>query len=92
MTFVKAACLGMLAGAYATVGSTDPVYSIDAHIVVAGTSARADSRCLRLRATIAEPVAGFASSADYVLGAGFRIAAPERGDDIFFSGFEDCAP
>jgi hypothetical protein len=60
MAFVKTACAGVLACAYASVGSADPVYSIDAHVVGAGASARGGSACFRLRATIAEPVAGFA--------------------------------
>ena len=46
---------------------------------------RAGSACFRLRATIGEPVAAFASSADYAIAGGFRASA--RGaDDIFFSG------
>ena len=92
MAFVKTACAGVLACAYGSVGSADPVYSIDAHVVGAGASARAGSPCFRLRATIAEPVAGFASSADYVLAGGFRASVHGADDDIFFSGFEDCAP
>jgi hypothetical protein len=92
MAFVKTACAGVLACAYGSVGSADPVYSIDAHVVGAGASARAGSACFRLRATIAEPVAGFASSADYVIAGGFRATPRGVGDDIFFSGFEDCAP
>ncbi len=91
MAIVKTALAGLLACACAAVAAADPVYSIDAHVVGAGSSARAGSACFRLRATIAEAVAGFASSADYAVAGGFRATA--RGaDDIFFSGFEDCAP
>ena len=67
------------------------IYSIDAHIIATGTSARSGNACNRLRATIAEPVAGYSSSVDYEIIAGFRaIAASTTPDDIFFSGFEVC--
>lgn len=65
-------------------------FSIDAHVIAAGSTARSSSQCFRMRATIAEPVAGYSSSTDYSLIAGFVAVAPPSGDDIFFSGFEDC--
>jgi hypothetical protein len=92
MAFANRVLAGLLACACVAVTAADPVYSVDAHVVGAGASARADSACFRLRATIAEPVAGFASSADYVIAGGFRATPRGAGDDIFFSGFEDCAP
>jgi hypothetical protein len=68
------------------------VYSMDAHIVSAGSSARAKSPCYRLDAVIAEPIAGFSSSTSFDLNAGFVAVATPRNDDIFFTGFEDCTP
>jgi hypothetical protein len=66
-------------------------FSIDAHILATGASVRSSSACARLRATIAEPVAGYSSSVDYKIAAGFRaIAASATPDDIFFSSFEVC--
>lgn len=72
--------------------ASDPVFSIDAHVVAAGTSVRSSSTCLRLHATIGEPVAWLSSSTDYAVSAGFRKRAPAVDDDLFFNGFEDCAP
>lgn len=69
-----------------------PVFSIDAHVVAAGTSARSSSACLRLDATLGESVAWSSSSADYAVFAGFRERAPMADDVLFFNGFEDCAP
>lgn len=69
-----------------------PMFSIEAHVVAAGASARSSSACLRLDATIGEPVAWTSSSADYTVSAGFRKRAPAVADTVFFNGFEDCAP
>jgi hypothetical protein len=67
-------------------------FSIDAHVVAAGSSVRAKSPCFRLQATIAEPAPGYSASAGFSLAAGFRAASSGNGDDIFFDGFEDCTP
>ena len=69
-------------------------YTIDAHVIAAGSAVRAGGGCLRLHAaTIAEPVAGYSTSAHYTLSAGFR-ATPKvlETDDLFSSGFESCSP
>jgi hypothetical protein len=66
-------------------------YSIDAHVVAAGTSVRSGNACVRLRATVAEPVAGYSSSVGYAMAAGFRpLTSSATPDDIFFSRFEVC--
>ena len=79
--------------AFATLQALAQTYLIDAHIVSAGSSVRSANACFRLEATIAEPVAGYSSSADYSMSAGFR-ALPQTtaSDDLFFSGFEACTP
>lgn len=69
-----------------------PVFSIDAHVVAAGTSVRSSSACFRLDATIGEAVAWISSSTDYTASAGFRARAVAAADTVFFSGFEDCSP
>ena len=70
-----------------------PTYSIDAHVISAGSSTRAQSPCFRLTATFAEPVADYSSSVDYALDGGFlAVANTSPGDDVFFDGFEDCTP
>ena len=74
------------------VQADDDVYSIDAHIIAAGASAQSMSACFRMNAVIAEPLAGFSSSTDFTLSAGFYAVAAPVSDDIFFSGFEDCTP
>ena len=67
--------------------------SIDSHVLSAGASARSESGCFRMTATIAEPSAGYSSSVDYGLETGFlalRRNAPR--DDVFFDSFEGCGP
>jgi hypothetical protein len=79
--------------ALGSIHATSQTFSIDAHVISAGTSERSGSPCFRLQATMAEPVAGYSFSADYAISAGFRAAAQGAAhDDIFFSAFEDCTP
>lgn len=80
----------ILACACGAIDATGQPFSVDAHIMSAGTSAQSASTCFRLTSTIAEPVSGYSTSTDFSLLAGFRAAAPSANDDIFFSGFEDC--
>jgi hypothetical protein len=68
-------------------------YTLDAHVIGAGSKARTASACFRMTSTIAEPAAGHSSSAHFALNGGFtalRSTAPS--DDIFFDGLEDCSP
>ena len=67
-------------------------YSIDAHIISAGTSGHASNACFGMDAVIAEPVAGFSSGGTYDLSAGFFYSTPFLNDTIFANGFEDCSP
>jgi hypothetical protein len=79
--------------AVACVQADTQPFSIDAHILSAGSSVRAESPCFGLTATIGEPVAGFSSSTDFALNGGFLVhstAIPS--DDIFTNGFEECPP
>jgi len=77
----------------ASIHAAGPTFSIDAHVIAAGSSARSASPCFRLRATIAEPAPGYSASATYALSAGFRAASANAlSDDLFFDGFEDCTP
>lgn len=84
------AAAALLACAFGVVDATGQTYAVDAHILSAGTSVRSSSACLRMRATIAEPIAGYSTSTSYALMAGFRAVAPNANDDIFFSEFEAC--
>ena len=92
--FRAALCAGVLLATSAARLHADPppTYSIQAHVIAAGTSARGKSACFRMDATIGEPVAGFSSSTDYTLSGGFRALVPTAGDDLFFDGFESCTP
>ena len=77
--------------ALGSIHAASQTFSIDAHVISTGTSVQSGNSCARLRATIAEPVAGYSSSVDYAMVAGFRaIAASATPDDIFFSSFEVC--
>ena len=80
----------LLACGFAAIKADSQTFSIDAHVVSAGSSVVSASPCFRLRATLAEPVAGYSSSPTYAVTAGFRAAAPSAGDDLFFNGFEVC--
>jgi hypothetical protein len=80
-------------GSFGSIRAGSNIYSIDAHVISAGTSTLSGNPCFRMQATIAEPVAGYSSSATYSISAGFRAMARSAGpDDIFFSGFEVCPP
>ena len=72
------------------INASGQTYSIDAHVVSAGSSATLVSSCLRLQATIAEPVTGSTSATPDSIWAGFQAVAPINNDGIFFSGFEVC--
>jgi hypothetical protein len=90
--YLRAFVTTLLGFAAATSVADSPTYSIDAHIIVAGSSAHASSSCFGMDAVIAEPVAGFSNGGEYTLDAGFSALAVPGSDDIFFSGFEDCTP
>ena len=80
----------LLAFASSAIDATGQTFSIDAHVVSAG-SAVLHGPCFRLQATIAEPIAGYSSSATYSLSAGFQSVAPDvANEEIFSSGFEAC--
>jgi hypothetical protein len=79
--------------ALGSVHAASQTFAIDAHVVSAGSSVHSSSACFRLQATIAEPVAGYSSSTDYSIIAGYRAVTQNTGsDEILFSGFEDCTP
>jgi hypothetical protein len=54
----------LLSFAAATSVADSPVYSIDAHIIAAGSSAHARSSCFAMDAVLAEPVAGFSAGGE----------------------------
>lgn len=84
-------CSAEVAGTDAPAETPTVTYMLDAHVVVSGSSVTSGNACYRLRATIAEPVVGFATNANHALSAGFRAVAPgQSGDDLFSSGFETC--
>jgi hypothetical protein len=66
-----------------------PTYTIDFQALSAG-GATLSNGCYRLDGTLGEPAPGYSSSPRYTVYAGFRAAAPNPADDIFFSGFEEC--
>jgi hypothetical protein len=84
------AAAAFLVGAFGAIDATGQTYAVDAYILSSGTSVRSSGACLRMRGTIAEPIAGYSTSTNYALNAGFRAVAPNTNDDIFFSGFEAC--
>ena len=83
----------LISGVALVHGGTTPRFAIGAHIISASSSVRSVSACFRMTATVAEPVAGPASTGQYGLSAGFRAhAALQLQDDIFFNAFEVCSP
>ena len=82
-----------MAFAFGSIQAAGQTFSIDAHVISAGTSVQSGSPCFRMQATIAEPAPGYSSSTAYSLSAGFRYVTQNIGSDtIFFAGFEDCTP
>lgn len=75
---------------FSAIRANGQTYAIDAHVVSSGSAAVPRGPCFRMRSTIAEPVAGYSSSATYSLSAGFHAGVADAGDEIFFSGFEAC--
>lgn len=68
-------------------------FSMDAHIIGAGSAVESESACFRLRATIADTVAGHSQSASYTLESGFMaLDAAAFKDPIFMNDFEECSP
>jgi len=85
--WIAAVLLAFVCGAIDATGQT---FSIDAHVVSAGSPVLSGP-CFRLQATIAEPVAGYSSGTIYSLSAGFQaVAADAANDEVFSSGFEAC--
>ncbi len=84
-------CSAEVVDANETTQTPTVTYALDAHVVASGSSVTSSNACYRLRATIGEPVAGFATNADHALSSGFRAIVQGRGgDDIFSTGFEAC--
>ena len=90
MPFPRLIATVLLAFACGAIDATGQTFSIDAHVVSAGSSVQSTSACFRMRATIAEPVAGYSSSTNYSITAGFQAVTPIANDEIFSSGFEAC--
>ena len=66
-------------------------FAIDAHVASNGSSTRSSSSCFAMTATIAEPVAAYATGGDYTLRSGFTAASSPVNDSIFSNAFEDCS-
>ena len=64
-------------------------FAIDAHVWSSGSSTRSTSRCFAMTATIAEPVAAYATGGDYTLRSGFAGSSSPINDSIFSNAFED---
>ncbi|MEO8459328.1 MAG: hypothetical protein ABI451_02265 [Dokdonella sp.] len=83
----------LLIAAGASMHSIAQTYSIAGHVISAGSTVRSRSVCYSLFSSIAEPVTGTTSSADFALTAGLRAATQAApGDDLFFDSFEGCQP
>jgi hypothetical protein len=80
----------LLACTFGAIDATGQTFSIDSHVVSAGSTMQSSGGCFRMRATVAEPVAGYSQSTDYAINAGFQAVVPITNDEIFSSGFEAC--
>jgi hypothetical protein len=89
MQFPKRIAAVLLACVTGAIDATGQTFSIDAHVVGAG-SVLQSSPCFRLQSTLAEPVAGYSFSTTYSLSAGFQAVLPVANDEVFSSGFEAC--
>ncbi|MBN8482518.1 MAG: hypothetical protein J0L88_13120 [Xanthomonadales bacterium] len=90
--FALVACIGTTP-VHASDGrpNGEPPFRIEQRVIAGGGESRARSACFDLAATLAEPVAGRTSNAEFALTAGFLGEAASR-DSIFRSSFEACQP
>lgn len=88
--FLAAGLVGGAAASWAV--ASNPTFSLDAHVISAGTPVHSASACYRLEAVIGEPVAGYSHSATYSMDAGLLDAQPGPFDSLFADSFEDCPP
>ena len=89
---VASASLGA-AGGNAVAGAS-ALYSIDFHAISSGGSTLRNP-CFAVSGTVGQAAPGYSSTTSgaptYSVYAGFWAAAPAAtGDEIFFTGFEDC--
>ena len=94
---LTAGVLGLSSGPSVPAAQAEPVYSVDWHLISSGgsTVAAGSSRssCFVVDGTIGQTVPGFSNGGIYAVYAGFWTPMPNtQGDEIFFNGFEGCAP
>src|SRR5436309_2051390 len=69
-----------------------PPYSIGWHFISSGGK-RLNNSCFVLNGTAGQTAPGYSSGGGFSVLAGFWTAAPTVGQDqLFFDGFERCAP
>ena len=69
-----------------------PAYSVGFHFISSGGK-RLHNSCFKLSGSAGQTSPGYSSGGGYSIVAGFMAAAPTSGQDqLFFDGFERCAP
>jgi hypothetical protein len=69
------------------------IFTLDAHIINAGSALAVGNSCSRLQASIGETASGYSTGGGFSLVAGFQaIAAAGKADTLFFDGFQGCVP
>jgi len=85
-----AACIVTVPWSDTRAGNSGP--AINFSVIAAGAKGSRNS-CFLLNGTVGQPAPGYSSGGDIALIAGFGAVLPTTNlDEIFFTGFEDCAP
>ncbi len=88
-----AALLPLLALSLPVSLASADTFTLDAHVIDAGSALTLGNSCSHLQASIGETASGYSQGGGFSLLAGFQsIASAGKPDTLFFDGFQGCNP